>query len=165
MLTRNHTVLSYLPPTRASTSEMYHTCLYSATAERHCTLSGTHFPSRWGYAELAWLRPSPSPVQGTSGPDIGQRLWRRWSFVTVLLFCCLLRGLTRKLWMNSDDILERGAFWYRDCLFFYNLRIIVKISWTLTVDWLIMCCRPRLELTLVVSGPRYMQDAVGLYHS
>jgi len=38
----------YLSLTRLSTSGMKHTCLYSPTAERHRTLAGTHFPSRWG---------------------------------------------------------------------------------------------------------------------
>jgi len=32
------------------------TCLYSPAAGRHRTLTGTHFPSRWGYkAELTWV--------------------------------------------------------------------------------------------------------------
>jgi len=36
----------YLPPTRLSTYQMKHTCLYSPAAERHHT-SSTHFPSLW----------------------------------------------------------------------------------------------------------------------
>jgi len=45
----------YLPPTRLSTTPQAEwTCLYSPAADRHCTLAGTHFPSRWGWrAELA----------------------------------------------------------------------------------------------------------------
>jgi len=47
----------YLPPTRSATSEMNQTCLYSAAAERHRTLAGTHFPSCLGQkAELSWQR-------------------------------------------------------------------------------------------------------------
>ena len=38
----------YLPPTRLSTSGMNHTCFYSPATEHHCTLAGTHFPSRSG---------------------------------------------------------------------------------------------------------------------
>ena len=36
---------------------MNHTCLYYPAAERHHTLAGTHFPSRWGWkAELAYSK-------------------------------------------------------------------------------------------------------------
>jgi len=38
----------YLPPTRASTSGVSRTCLYSPATEHHCTLAGTYFPSHWG---------------------------------------------------------------------------------------------------------------------
>ena len=55
VLTRDHTVL----PANHTFIHKWHepnTCLYSPAAERHRTLTGTHFPSRWGYkAELSWV--------------------------------------------------------------------------------------------------------------
>jgi len=47
----------YLPPTRLSTSDMNHTCLYFPAAEHHRSLAGTQFsvPLRVGVAELVWV--------------------------------------------------------------------------------------------------------------